>query len=46
LPIFGLRNEFVATRRDQLQAARRNSSFSPATFCPPSVYLAGQVGIV
>ena len=41
LPIFGLRNEFVATRRDQLQAARR---------LPPQQFFAGNflfaVGLV
>ena len=43
LPILGLRDEFVATRPDQLQTARRlpQQQLSPATFCS-----AGQVGIV
>jgi hypothetical protein len=42
LPIFGLRNEFVATRRDQLQAARR---LPPQQFFAGSfLFAVGQVG--
>jgi hypothetical protein len=48
LPILGLRDEFVAAGAISCRppATCRNSSFSPATFCSPSVWLAGQVGIV